>query len=162
MLAANSDREHRKQCQPPDNKIERDSACNSHGIASGLFKFDKGTVEVLGMQEKHRLAMCADARLAITQNARAGRLQPLAGSKDIIDLVTDVVDSAIRALFEKLRDGRISAQRLQQLYFRVRKLDEDHRHPMLWLRQWRRHRRTEGIAIESCCSGESVPRLPRD
>ena len=41
------------------------------------------------MQEKHRLAMRADLRLAVAKHARAGGLQPVARGEDVVDLVAE-------------------------------------------------------------------------
>ena len=48
------------------------------------------------MQEQHRLAMRADLRLAGAEHPCALRLQPVAGGEDVVHLVADVMDAALR------------------------------------------------------------------
>src|SRR6185369_17165380 len=88
--------------------------------ALGLLKFDQRSEKVLRMQEQYRLAMCADFRLAIAEHASARRLELVARGADVVDFVTDVMDAAVGIALEELRDGRILAERLQQLDFGVR------------------------------------------
>ena len=67
------------------------------------------------MQEQDRLAMGPDLGLAIAQHPRPARLQPVARRQDVLDLVADMVDAAGRVAGEEGGDGRVGAQRLQQL-----------------------------------------------
>ena len=50
--------------------------------------------------------MSADLRLALPQNARALRQQPVARFLDVGDLVAEMVDAAIRIALEKGGDRR--------------------------------------------------------
>src|SRR4051812_48179307 len=110
------------------------------------------------MQEEYRLAMRADARITIAKDARASRLQPVASRQDIVDLVTDVMDAAVRALLQELRNGRMSAQGLQQLDLRVGQFDKDDGNAVLRLRKRRRNVCSERIAIERCRPAEIADR----
>src|SRR5919206_4217247 len=93
-------------------------------LMSSLFELDQGAAEILGVQEQHRLAVRADLRLAAAQHPRALPGQPVARRADVRDLVADVMDAALRIAPQKTRDGRIGAERLQELDLRVGKLDE--------------------------------------
>ncbi len=83
-------------------------ACSS----SDLLEFDQGAGEILGMQEQHRLAMGADLGFAVAEHARAFRLEAVAGSADVVDLVADVVDAAVRIALQELGDRRAGAEGL--------------------------------------------------
>src|SRR5262245_16969820 len=93
--------------------------------SSCLLQLDQAAEEVLGVQEKHRLAMGADLRLPIAQHPRALGLQPIAGGQDVLDLVTDMVDAAGGITVEEGRDRRIAAERLQELDLGIGQGDED-------------------------------------
>ncbi|MNL48353.1 hypothetical protein D3C87_1712050 [compost metagenome] len=81
---------------------------------SHLFKFDQGALKIFGMQKEHRLAMGTDLRLAVAENACAGRLQRDARSKDILDLVADVMHAAGRIFGEESGNRRGVTKRFQQ------------------------------------------------
>ena len=53
--------------------------------------------------------MRADLRAAVAEHARALRREPVARRKDVVDLVAEVVDAAIRVALEKFGDRRILA-----------------------------------------------------
>src|SRR5919206_2938476 len=117
-------------------------------LISGLLELDQRAAEVLRVQEEHRLAVRADLRLAVAQDPRALPGQLLARRADVLDLVADVVDAALRIALEEARNGRIGAERLQELDLGVGKLDEDGRHAMLGLRRGVRDLGAEETAID--------------
>src|SRR5262245_10483536 len=77
---------------------------------SGLLQLDQRAAEILGMQEQHGLVMGARLRLAVAEDAGAGRLQPVARGIDVVDLVADVMDAAGRVLLQEARDRRVVAE----------------------------------------------------
>ena len=76
-------------------------------------------------------------RVAVTQNTGTLCFQLVTRSNDISNLVTDMVDTARRVLFQKACNWRCITQWFQQLDFGVWQLDEDNRHTMDWFRLWR-------------------------
>ncbi len=74
------------------------------------------------MQEQHRLAVRADLGVAVAEHARAFGFQLVAGAKNIVDLVADVMDAAVRIAFEEFGDRRVLAERLEQLDLGVRQV----------------------------------------
>src|SRR4051794_38782660 len=92
-----------------------DGLGHSDAPRSDLLQLDQRTEEVLRMEEKHRLSMCTNLRLAIAKHPRPRCPQPVSNCKDIIDLVADVVHAASGILFKKGRNRRRLAKRLQQL-----------------------------------------------
>ena len=122
---------------------------DAHGLLP-LFEFDERPAKVLRMEEENRLAMRANFRFPIAKYARAFCNELLAGGLDVVDLIADVMDAAFRVAFEELRDRGVSAERLQQLDFRIRQGDEDCRNPMVGLRHRFRNSRAQSVAINGC------------
>src|SRR3954462_12230461 len=116
---------------------------------SGLLELDERAAEVFRMQEEHRLAMRPDLRLAAAENAPPRRDEPVAGGANVVDLVADVVDAALRAALEEARDRRALAEGLEELDLGIRKRDEDHGDAVLGLGQRRREARAEHVAIDA-------------
>src|SRR4029453_10206084 len=112
-----------------------------------LLQLDQGAIEILGMQEQHRLVMGPDLRLAVAQHARPPGLQAVGCRVDVIDLVADMVDAAARVPLQESLDRRGIAQRLQQLDLGVWKFDEHDRDAVRRLRDWRGNLRTESAAV---------------
>ena len=86
------------------------NGCLNRGLALRLLQLDERAAEVLRMQEQHGLAMRANLRLATAQHARALGHEPVAGGQNVVNLVADVVDAAIRVALQELRDGRVRAR----------------------------------------------------
>src|SRR6266478_2804484 len=97
------------------------------GSASRLFDLDEGAAEILGVEEQHRLAMGTDFRLAVAEDARAGRAEAIARGHDVIDLTAQMMHAAGRVLVEKAAHRGIGAERLQQLDLAIRQLDKNYR-----------------------------------
>ena len=115
--------------------------------ASDLLELDQGAAEILGVQEKDRLAVGAGFRLAVAEHARAGRLEAIARGDDVVDLVADMVHAAGGVAREELRDRRGRAQRMQQLDLGVRQGDEDSGDAVLGQIDGLRHLGAERAAI---------------
>src|ERR1700722_13881599 len=92
---------------------------------SSLLELDEGAGEILGVQEQHWLVVRPDPGLAVAENARALRLEPVARLEDVVDLVAHMMHAAARVALEEGRNGRCRAERLEQLDLGVRQLDED-------------------------------------
>ena len=60
------------------------------------------------------------------------------------------MNAAVRGFFEEFRDGRILADRLQQLDFRVRQLDEDDVDAVLRLGKRSTDLRAKGVSVNRC------------
>lgn len=118
---------------------------------SHLFQLDQRAVEILGVQEKHRLSMRADLGLSAAQYPRPFAHQPVAGGDDVIDLVTDVVDTAGRVLFQKPRDGRSFPERRQKLYLGIGQFDENHGDPVVGFVLRRAHICAQRIGVKGGC-----------
>src|SRR5262245_25442766 len=82
---------------------------------SGLLDLHQRAAEVLGMQEQHGLAVGADLRLAVSEHPRTLCLELVPGGADVVDLVADMVDPAVRIALEELRDRRGLSERLEEL-----------------------------------------------
>src|SRR5262249_17410307 len=91
---------------------------------SRLLQLDQRAAEVLGMEEQHRLAVRAGLRRAVAEHAGALPPEPVARRQDVIDLVAQMVDAAVRVALEESRDRRILAERLEQLDLGVGQRDE--------------------------------------
>jgi len=91
---------------------------------SHLLDFDQRALKILGVQEQHRLAVGADLRLAIADDASARRFQAIARGKNVLDLEAHVMQAALGALLQKPRDRRTGAARLQQLDLGVGQIDD--------------------------------------
>src|SRR6266487_3474838 len=103
-------------------------------IASGLLDLDQSTAKILRVQEQHRLAVGADLRLAVAQNPRPVRLEALARGQDVVDLVAQMVDTAVGIAFQEFLDRRGFAQRLEELDLGVGQADEHRGDAVLGLR----------------------------
>src|SRR5712675_1628968 len=66
-----------------------------------LLDLDQRAAKVLRVQEQHRLTVGADLRIAVAEDARAFRLELVARGQNIVDLVADVVDAAVRIALEE-------------------------------------------------------------
>src|SRR5215470_3020445 len=93
--------------------------------ASYLLELDQRAEEVLGMEEQHRLAVGAEAGLAVAQNPRPLPRQPVARGADVGDLIADMVDPAAGIAGEESGDRRCLAERMDQLDLGVGQIDED-------------------------------------
>src|SRR4028119_786169 len=80
-----------------------------NSLSSGLLEFDQGAVEVLGVQEKHRFPMGSDLRLARAQHPGPGIHKLVPYRTDIVDLVADMMNAAVRVLLQEAGDGRLAA-----------------------------------------------------
>ena len=89
------------------------------------------------MQKQHGLAVCADLRSAVAEHASPLGLQLVARRDDIIYLVAYMVNPAVGRFFEKFRDRRAFAERLEQLDLGIRKLDENDGNAVLGLSERR-------------------------
>ena len=63
------------------------------------------------MEEEHRLAMGPDLGIALAEHAGAVGDEPVAGGDDVVDLVAEMMDAAVRVALEEGRDGRFVAER---------------------------------------------------
>src|SRR6476619_4241923 len=115
---------------------------------SRLLDLDQRTEKVLRMQEQHRLAVRADLRIAVAKHARALRFQPVARGENVIDLIADVMDAAVRIALEEFRDRGVLAERLEQLDLGVRQRDEHRVHTVIRLRHHGGDIRAERIAVK--------------
>ena len=79
-LRAHADRQDGEQHRPPDHDVDGDGERDAHA-ASGLLQLDQRAVEILGMQEQHRLAVRADLGLAVAEHARARGLELVARAR---------------------------------------------------------------------------------
>jgi 2,3-bisphosphoglycerate-independent phosphoglycerate mutase len=91
--------------------------------------------------------MGADLRLAVAEDARASRAQPVARGMDVIDLVADMVDPARGILLEKAPDRGILAEGVEKLDLGVRQFDEDDGDAVIGLVLRRADRGAERVAI---------------
>lgn len=74
--------------------------------------------------------MCPDLWFAIAEDARALRLQAIAGGQDILDLITQMVNAAGWIAFKETRHRRIRTQGMQKLNVGVRKPNKNGRNPV--------------------------------
>src|SRR5262245_58358036 len=88
-----------------------------------LFELGQRAEKILGVEEQHRLAVRADLRVAVAENAGTLRLELVARGDDVVDLVADVMDAAVAVLLQELGDRRVVAQRLQEFDLGVRQVD---------------------------------------
>ncbi len=77
--------------------------------------------------------MGADLGVAVAQHAGALLFQFITRGQDVVDLVADVMDAAVRKLLQELGDRRVVAQRLQEFDLGVREGDENDGDAMLRL-----------------------------
>src|SRR5205807_2669672 len=85
---------------------------------------------ILGMEEQHGFVVGTEPWLAVPEHPGACGAQPIAGSDDVVDLVAEVVHTAVGVALEKAAHWRIYAEGLEQLDPRVRQFDEHHGYPM--------------------------------
>src|ERR1700730_14352998 len=98
---------------------------------SRLLEFDQRAAEILRMEEQHRLAVGAGLGLAVAEHAGAALFKGITRDADVVDLVAQVMDAAVRIALEEFRDRRALPVRLEQLDFRVGQGDEYRRHAVL-------------------------------
>src|SRR5690349_9259315 len=98
------------------------------------------------MEEKHRLAVRTDLRLAVAENACAFRYQKITSRDDIRYLIAYMVDTAIGVAFNKFRDRGSIAERLDEFDLGVWQRRKHGDHSMLRQRHGRRNLRTESGA----------------
>src|SRR5262245_14122767 len=91
---------------------------------SGLLEFDQSAAKILGMEKQYRLAVRAGLRRAVAEHPGALSLEPVACRQDVVDLVAQMVDAAVRIALEEFRDRRFRSERLEQLDLGVRQRDE--------------------------------------
>src|SRR6266702_1922236 len=60
-------------------------------VASRLFQLDQGAAEILGVEEQHRLAVGADFRLTVAEQAGARFAQAVARGDNVVDLVAQMM-----------------------------------------------------------------------
>src|SRR6266850_5820193 len=84
-------------------------------MGSGLFDFDERAGKVLRMEEQHRLAMSADLRHAVAEDARALADQLVARRDDVGHVIADVMDAAVGVALDEFGDRRSLAERLDEL-----------------------------------------------
>eukprot|EP00439_Symbiodinium_sp_Y106_P089250 s1_g1786.t1 len=142
FLSDDAKRQHDKKRQPPDNGIGGDAADERHGRLS-LFQFDQGAEKVFWVQEDDRLAMGADARLARSGDGDTMVGHLFTSCVNVFNLDADVVNATLGILGQEASDGRIVAQRLQQLQFGVAQINKDRRYPVIGLRHLPRNFGTE-------------------
>src|SRR5437763_1631858 len=127
-------------------------------MGSGLLELDQRAAEILRVQEQDRLAVGADLRFAVAEDARALVLEPVAGGADVVDLVADVMDAAVRIALEELRDRRALPEWRQQLDLRV---GQDHEHggdAVIGLPHGGRYLGAQAVAINGGRLGEIADR----
>src|SRR5713101_6234481 len=112
-----------------------------------MLELDQGAAKILRMQEQNRLAVRAHLGLAVAQHARALRLERIARGDDVVDLVAQMMDAAVRIALEEFRDRRGRAQRLQEFDLGVGQRDEHRGDAMRRLRLRRRHLGAERLAV---------------
>src|SRR5258706_14988952 len=132
-LRAEPEREDRKKDDPPADEVDGDCKRRTHPRLS-LFQFDERSAKILGVEEENRLSVRAGLWLSVTQNAGSRGNQAIAGRKDIVDLIADVVNAAVGVPLQKLCDGRIGAQRFEQFDLRIWQRDENCGNAMIGLR----------------------------
>jgi hypothetical protein len=67
---------------------------DAKAMPEGNITIDQRAAEILGMEEKDRLAMAADARFAVAQDTRAIRHQLVARGQNVLDLITNMMNAA--------------------------------------------------------------------
>src|SRR5207237_837045 len=110
------------------------------------------------MEEQHGFVVGTEPWLAVPEHPGACGAQPIAGGDDVVDLVAEVVHTAVGVALEKAAHWRIYAERLEQLDPRVRQFDEHHRYAMR--RQGRVREKAHGWnrGARQACSGAAVRR----
>ena len=71
-------------------------------VTSCLFEFHEGAEKILRVQKQHGLAVGADFGLAVAKHACSFGLETVAGDHDVVDLVTDVMDAAVRIAIQEI------------------------------------------------------------
>ena len=98
-----------RRLMPPPTAVVR--------MPSDLLDLDQRAGEVFRVQKQHRLAVSADFRVPVPENARALGLELVASSDDVLDLVAEVVHPAVRIALEKFGDRRVGAERCKSSIF---------------------------------------------
>src|SRR5438105_15923292 len=89
-----SDAFRRDGVQPARRLLRRYAPRNDSMVGLSLLQLDQRAAEILGMQEQHRLVMCAEAWLAVAEHAGPFGTQAVAGHDDVVDLVANVMQAA--------------------------------------------------------------------
>src|SRR6516162_6876184 len=92
--------------------------------------------------------MGAHLRLPVAQHTYPFRLELVARSADVLDLVTDVMYSTIAIAIEKPGNRRSLSERLEQLDLGIRQRNEDRGHAMIGLGVGLGDLRTQRSAID--------------
>ncbi len=131
---------HRQQAEQAEEPQHRIGAEQHHimeeksGNAwSGLFQFNKHAAEIFWMKEQHRLAVCPDLDLGPKPRAPAAVIRPWAALYRRLRSRHD--GCRLRDAFEEIGDGRIFAQRRQELDLAAGQLHEHGGDAMLGLRR---------------------------
>src|SRR5918993_3657885 len=95
-----------------------------NSLSSGLLEFDERAVKVLGVQEKHGFSVGSDLRFARAQHPGPRIHKPVAGSRNIVHLVADMMHAAVRVLLQELGDGRVLTQGFQEFDLSVGQRNE--------------------------------------
>ena len=103
-------------------KLEKSMTVTDEALKT--VELDQGAAEIFRVQKQDGFIVSTVPRFAIPQDACARRDELIAGADDIVDFVTQVMGAPVGITLEELRDRRILAQWVQELYFRIRKLDE--------------------------------------
>ena len=94
-------------------------------------------------------------------DALVSKAEPLAGlvrGDDVVHFVADVMDAAVRIALQELGDGRIRAERLEQLDLGVGQRDEHRGHAVGRLRHGGGYLRPERVAIDFAGLGDVAHR----
>ena len=100
------------------------------------------------MQENHRQAVGADARLAVADDRHAVGLHRFDGGVNVPHLVAEMVYPALGIAFQEPGDGGCFAQRVDEFDLAVRQFHEDGGHAVLGQRLRRRNRGPERISVK--------------
>ena len=92
--------------------------------------------------------MGAGLGLATAEDAGAPLFQAVPGGDDVVDFVADMMHSARRVALQEPGEGRIRAQRRDELDRRVGEGDEDHGDPVFRQVLGLRHPGAQGVAID--------------
>lgn len=133
----------------------------SSEASSALLEFDQGAAKVLRIEKENRLAMRPDLGRSIAENARAASFQAVPRGENIIHLIAEMMDSAIRTFGDKFGDRRIFSQRLKQLDLGIRQLDEGDQHAMFTQGDRGADFCAQRVAID-CAGGRQIPHRDRD
>ena len=122
--------------------------------ASSLLQLDLRAAEILRVQEQHRLAVGTDAWLTVAKYPCAAGRQSIPGRTDILYLVAYVVHATGGMALEERGDGRLFAQRVQQLDLGIRELHEDGGDAVGRLLHRLGDARPQGIPIDGAGGGD--------